>query len=352
MSSNLDELEILSRDVERIVSSTPQVINVHNPLSSSETDLKVNINREKAAILGLPLVDIDKAVRASLSGLTVSTYRDQAGKDYDIVCRLKTGTGDEKPAVSDFEHIYVASRAGEQIPLGQVAEIEFETGPVEVRHYNLERSVTVTADVESGYSVDEATGRIIRQLETYDWPRGSRFHAAGELESREESFGGMGVAMISIFGVLVLQFRSFSQPFIIFSALPLAFIGSVVALFVTGYTFSFTAFVGLTSLVGIVVNDAIILVDFANQLVREGKDMIAAIKEAARLRFISIILTSATTIAGLLPLTLRGGTLWAPMGLTIIGGLFTSTALTLVVVPVLYKLFFRAPVSVEDTAAR
>ncbi len=355
LSNNLDELEALSRDVERIIISTPQVMNVHNPLSSSETDLKVNINREKAAILGLPLIDIDKAVRAGLSGLTVSTYRDQAGKNYDIVCRLNARTWDNKPAIGDFEHLYVSSRSGEQIPLEQVATIEFETGPVEIRHYNLERSVTVTADVQRGYSVDEATGRIIRQLEAYDWPRGSRFYAAGELESREESFGGMGVAivvaMISIFGVLVLQFRSFSQPFIIFSALPLAFIGSVVALLVTGYTFSFTAFVGLTSLVGIVVNDAIILVDFANQLVREGKGLMAAIKEAARLRFISIILTSATTIAGLLPLTLRGGTLWAPMGLTIIGGLFTSTALTLIVVPVLYKLFFRSPVGGEVTAA-
>ena len=107
---------------------------------------------------------------------------------------------------------------------------------------------------------------------------------------------------------------------------------------------------GLTSLVGIVVNDAIILVDFANQLVREGKEMVSALKEAGQVRFISIILTSATTIVGLLPLTLRGGTLWAPMGLAIIGGLFSSTALTLIVVPVLFKLFSReAPVTGPPT---
>jgi multidrug efflux pump subunit AcrB len=167
----------------------------------------------------------------------------------------------------------------------------------------------------------------------------------GELESREESFGGMAkaaiVAIIGIFAVLVLQFRSYTQPLIVFSAIPLAIIGSVVALLITGNSFSFTAFIGLTSLVGIVVNNSIILVDYTNQLRKEGKDIVSALKEAGETRFIPIILTTATTVGGLLPLTLGGGTLWAPMGWTIIGGLIVSTVLTLLVVPVLYKLFSR-----------
>jgi multidrug efflux pump subunit AcrB len=229
------------------------------------------------------------------------------------------------------------------VPLGQLAVTELASGPAEIRHFNRERSVTVTADVSSRASVREVTAQVVAGLERISWPRGTRYHVAGETENQQESFGGLGmavvIALVGIFGVLVLQFESFSQPFIIFSSLPLAFIGSVAALFISGLSFSFTAFVGLTSLVGIVVNDAIILVDFANQLIREGKGMVSALKEAGQVRFISIILTSATTIVGLLPLTLRGGTLWAPMGLSIIGGLFTSTALTLIVVPVLFKLF-------------
>ena len=194
-------------------------------------------------------------------------------------------------------------------------------------------------------SVDQATHHIIEKLDHYSWPKGYRYAIGGELESREESFGGMlkavTIALIGIFGVLVLQFRSYSQPLIVYSAVPMALIGSIIALLVTGNTFSFTAFVGLTSLVGIVVNNSIILVDYTNQLRREGIKLLEAVKEASQVRFIPIILTTATTIGGLLPLTLRGGTLWAPMGWTIIGGLLASTILTLVIVPVLYKLFTR-----------
>ena len=130
----------------------------------------------------------------------------------------------------------------------------------------------------------------------------------------------------------------FSQPFIIFSAIPLAVIGSTLALFITGNTFSFTAFIGFVSLTGIVVNNSIIMVDYTNILRKEGRSMTESLMEAGETRFTPIILTTLTTIGGLLPLTLRGGSLWAPMGWTIIGGLLLSTFLTLLVVPVLYML--------------
>ncbi len=200
----------------------------------------------------------------------------------------------------------------------------------------------VTADVESGYSVNRITGRIIDRLDTYQWPRGCHYYVAGELESQEESFGGMSrailIAIIAIFGILVLQFRSYTQPLIVFSAIPLAVIGSILALLITGNSFSFTAFIGLTSLVGIVVNNAIILADYANQLRQEGTGLVPALMKAGETRFVPIILTTLTTIGGLLPLTLVGGSMWAPMGWTIIGGLLVSPFLTLVIVPVLYKI--------------
>ena len=249
----------------------------------------------------------------------------------------------DKIKYNDLEKIYIASVTGNQIPLKQLAKIEFKASPMVINHYNLDRNVTVTADVAGAKSVDEATQEIIEQLDTYNWPKDYRYQVGGEQESREESFGGMAqavlIALIGIFGVLVLQFRSYTQPLIVFSAIPLAIIGSVIALLITGNSFSFTAFIGITSLVGIVINNSIILVDYTNQLRRQGKEFIAALKEAGETRFIPIVLTAATTVGGLLPLTIGGGSLWAPMGWTIIGGLLMSTFLTLLVVPVLYKLY-------------
>jgi multidrug efflux pump subunit AcrB len=139
----------------------------------------------------------------------------------------------------------------------------------------------------------------------------------------------------------VLQFRSFRQPLIVFLAIPFAFTGMIWALLATGNTFSFLAFVGLTSLVGIVVNNSIILVDYINVLRRRGNSLQEALQQAAETRLTPIVLTALTTIGGLLPLTLRGGAMWAPMGWTIIGGLTVSTLLILIIVPVAYKLLER-----------
>lgn len=149
------------------------------------------------------------------------------------------------------------------------------------------------------------------------------------------------LAVLLILGVLIIQFKSFTQPLIIFSALPLAIIGSILALLITGINFSFTAFVGLTSLIGIAINNSIVLVDFANTLYEDGETVEAASKQAGEVRFVPIVLTTLTTILGLLPLTLAGGSLWSPMGWTIIGGLITSTTFVLLIVPILYVLFTR-----------
>ena len=147
LAKDLERLQSLSRVVERRFLETPGVVNVYNPLKTIKTDIQVKINREKAGLFGLSLADIDMAVRAGLSGLAVSTFRDREGRDYDIVLRLKGETTGAKPRIFDFNRIYIATAAGSQIPLKQVAAIEFKSGPVEVRHYNQERSVTITADV-------------------------------------------------------------------------------------------------------------------------------------------------------------------------------------------------------------
>ncbi len=342
LGGNIEKLKELSILVENDFKNAEGTLNVNNPLGTTKTDLHVKINRAKAAMLGVQIADIDRAVRSLIAGLNVSKYRDEEGKEYNIILR---GDTDNQNKITKFDNLYLTSALGAQVPLKQLATIEFVASPLEISHYDLSRTVTITSDVKTGYSVNEVTNKIIEKLDNYNWPKGYSYYVGGELESQQESFGGMAkaliIAIVGIFGVLVLQFKSYTQPLIVFSAIPLAIIGSIIALLVTGYSFSFTAFVGLTSLVGIVVNNSIILVDYSNQLRNEGLALIEAIKEAAEVRFIPIILTTATTIGGLLPLTLAGGTMWAPMGWAIIGGLIASTLLTLLVVPVLYKVYSR-----------
>ena len=349
-----EDLQVLKEraaEVEGIIRGVSGTININNPLSTEKTDLQVKIDREKAGLLGVPLIEIDRAVRAGIAGLPAGSYRDKSGKEYDIVLRLPVR---ESPEFTDLERIMVSSVTGRQIPLSAVTSIGFVASPIQITHYNMERNVTVTADVVGDLSVEGATRQVVEGVQRLAWPKGYRFSVGGERESRQESFGGMAkailIAMLGIFGVLVLQFRSYKQPLIIFSAIPLAVIGSILALLITGYSFSFTAFIGLTSLVGIVVNNSILLVDYTNILRREGRALQPALIEAGRTRLIPIVLTTLTTVGGLLPLTLSGGTVYAPMGWTIIGGLLFSTFLTLIVVPVLYELYTSGEIRTAEKA--
>jgi multidrug efflux pump subunit AcrB len=339
---DLEKLREYTLRVESIVRATPGAINIDNPLRAKSTDLFLRVNRDKAVMLGVPVVAVDQTVRGYVNGAQVGAFRDRDGEEYDIVMRYAYN---ERFRHEDFERISVRALSGHFVPLRQLADIQFKEAPSRVDHLDGARTASVLADVAPGYTLDAVVDPIRVELEKLEWENGYFFAFKGDVENREESFGGMGmaslVALALIFGVLIVQFRSFSQPLIIFSALPLAVIGSILALLATGIAFSFTAFIGLTSLIGIAINNSIVLVDFANAARAEGASPMEAAKQAGAVRFKPIVLTTLTTILGLLPLTLTGGSLWAPMGWTIIGGLLSSTVLALLVTPILYQLFTR-----------
>ena len=183
---------------------------------------------------------------------------------------------------------------------------------------------------------------VLDELEGMRLPDGYRWTAAGEIESRQESFGGVGIAVIvavfMVLAILVLEFGTFRSTLIVASVIPLGVMGGIMALFLTGYTLSFTATIGFVALIGIEIKTSILLVDFTNQLREEGMGLVDAIQRAGEIRFVPIVLTTLTAIGGLLPLALEGSSLYSPLAWVIIGGLISSTILARLVTPVMYKL--------------
>ncbi|MEM9673346.1 MAG: efflux RND transporter permease subunit [Bacteroidota bacterium] len=341
LGDNLDTLKRIGYDIEDIIRRTPGTQDVDNPMALAKTDVKVAVNRDKASLYNISLLDLDQTVRASLNGIQVDeVVLEEDDETYPMVVRIPFA---DKPTLDDFGRVYLARDDGQSVPLRQVADVEFKAEYAKISHFNTTRSLGITANVNDPERTKDITEAIIPALDSYDWPEGYSYYVGGEYETQQESFGDLGtllaVALLGIFAILVLQFRSLVQPLIIFSAIPLAVTGSFVALFITGWSFSFFAFVGFISLVGIVVNNSIILVDYTNQLIREGMNKATAIRQASERRFTPIVLTTLTTILGLIPLTVSGTNLWSPLGWTLIGGLVSSMLLTLIIVPVLYNWF-------------
>lgn len=337
---NLDTLRSVAGEIEDLIASTEGTIYVTNPLKTQKTDLAVNINKEKAASLGVPVAEIDRTVRMGIAGLDLGTFRNQAGDEYDIIVTLPKS--DKVQGMNVFDKLYVNSLSGVALPLRQVADVEFKTSANTIRHYDKERYVTVTALVQSGYLTSEINAKLMEKLAKFEFPEGFSYKVAGEVESQEDSFAGIGIIILitvfGLFGILILEFKTFKSTLIVLSVIPLGFIGAILILLIFGETLSFTATIGLIALAGIEVKNSILLVDFTNQLREQGKSLDEAIQEAGEIRFVPILLTSLTAIGGLTALVLEYSPLYSPLALVLIGGLISSTLLSRLVTPVMYKL--------------
>lgn len=338
---DLDTLQRLAADVENILKTTAGNVYVNNPLKNKKTDIRVQINREKAMALGVPTARIDQTIRVALAGYAVGSYTDPNADDNSYTITVTVPRANT-PDIHVFDAIFVNNVEGTAIPLAQLANLRFESSPSNVYHQNKQRTVSVNSSVAKGYTNDEVINAVIGKMDAFSFPTGYSYEMGGEVESRQTAFGGFGtIIMVTVFlfiAVLVLEFKTFKSTLIVLSVIPLGIVGAVLALLVTGNTLSFVATIGLVALAGIEVKNTILLVDFTNQLRREGMGLNEAIEQAGEIRFLPIILTSLTAIGGLLPIAWSSNPLISPLAIVMIGGLISSTLLSRIVTPVVYKL--------------
>jgi multidrug efflux pump subunit AcrB len=336
---DLDAIDSLARRVERIMTDTPGTRDVKNPLKVARTNLKLDVDPLKASLLGVPTVEFDRAVRLSVAGVPAGTFKDQSGEQYDIVVRTAIGARADLDALQE---VRIPSAGGAVLPVSQLATLQFEKAPTQIARYNRERMVSINSEVVDGYNTAKVTAEVARRLNRMSWPRGYRFALGGEAQSSAEAFGGIGTAIIvavfGIFAILVLEFGNFKSTLIVLTVVPLGIFGGLLMLLATGNSVSFTAGIGFIALIGIEIKNSILLVDFTNQLRAQGVPIDEAIERAGEIRFLPILLTSATAIGGLLPLAIENVGLYSPMAWVIIGGLLSSTLLARLVTPVMYKL--------------
>jgi multidrug efflux pump subunit AcrB len=343
----IEGLRHIAAQVEQLLKATPGTRDVNNPSRLLRTDLNLGIDTDKAGLLGVSALEVNRTVRLAVAGLAVGQFRAGNGDEYDITLRLPMR---ERPTIEALDAIEVGTSAGRQIPLREISNPHFETVTNSITRFNRERQVTVSANTRPEFNTARVTAEVVRRLGQIGLPPGYRFVIAGDAEAQQESFSGLLpailVAVFGILAVLVLEFGSFRSTAIVAGVIPLGLTGALLALLLTGYTLSFTSIIGMIALIGIEIKNSILLVDFTNQLRERGTPLDQAIEEAGEVRFLPILLTSATAIGGLTPLAVQGSALYSPLAIVIIGGLISSTLLARLVTPVMYKLL---PPAVQST---
>jgi HAE1 family hydrophobic/amphiphilic exporter-1 len=343
------ELQRLSELVVAEVRQIPGIVDLQSSLGELRPEYRIEVNREVANEVGLDIGTIASTIRPILAGETATRWEDPTGEERDVVVQVAP---EYRTSVEDIASIPVATarRAADgavtTIPLGDVARIEFSGAPAQVDRNALQRVATISGATTPELSVAEASSLIRDRVATIELPTGYTVGLGGETEQLEETTGyvleSLALAIILIFLILASQFESLTQPFAIMLSLPLSLIGVLLALLVTNDTLNMMSMIGVIMLMGLVVKNAILLVDNANERRALGTPRFDALIEAGAVRLRPIIMTTLAMIAGMTPIALamgEGGGFRAPMARAVIGGLITSTMLTLLVVPVAYTYF-------------
>ena len=344
------EVEIRGHDLEQLRRVAQQwteaftgldgLTDVRSSMAPGEPELQITFDRPKLAALGLDLADVATIIKQNVQG-EVATALTRAERDVDIRVRAQPASLN---SIASIERLRINPRSAVPVPLSAVATLVVARGPSEIRHEDLQRVAVITASVQ-GRALGETVKELRQQLQQRPLPAGLAARVQGQSAEMLAAFRSLVFALILatflVYLVLASQFESFVQPLLILFAIPLGMSGVVLALWLTGQNLNVLVGIGAVLLVGIVVNNAIVLVDYSNQCRQRGLDRLQAIREAAVVRFRPILMTTSTTVLGLLPMALglgHGAELRTPLAITVIGGLLVATLLTLLLIPVAYSL--------------
>jgi len=340
---DLDQLRRVSRTIMQKMSTKSRYTDIKSNMETGHPEIRILFDRERAAALGLPVHQAAQRVVSKVRGTVASRYSWHDRK-IDILVRCRS---EDRASVDDIRHLIINPESNRPVTLDEVAEIKEAIGPGEINRVGQERVAIVSANLTEG-DLATAADELKSLLAGIDVPYGIQVRLAGQNEEMAVSFSSLRFALLLaiflVYLVMASQFESLLHPFVIIFTIPLALIGAIFSLWITGSTLSVVVFIGLILLAGIVVNNAIVLIDLINKLRTRGMEKREAILEAGHTRLRPIMMTTLTTTLGLLPLALgigEGAELRAPMAITVIGGLLVSTMLTLVVIPVVYNLIDR-----------
>ncbi len=350
---DLVELEAVNQVLVSKMKASDRYVDVKTTIELGNPEIQIVFDQERAASLGLSVRDMADRVVANVRGelATRYTWRD---KKIDVLVRSVDTT---RASIAEIRSLIINPAADRPVTLEAVAEIKIARGPAEIRRVAQERVAIISANLAYG-DLGAAVANANSIIDGTPMPQGITAMVSGQNEEMQDSFRSMRFALLLavflVYIVMASQFESLIHPFVILFTIPLALVGAVLALFLTGTTVNVVAFIGVIMLAGIVVNNAIVLVDLINQLQAQGMEKTSAIMEAGHARLRPILMTTLTTVLGLLPMAIgfgEGSELRTPMAITVIGGLLVSTLLTLVVIPVVYSLFDRKKWSVAEQTA-
>ena len=343
---SLEVLEQMARDFEAMLKEIPGTADIQSSVPESAGEFVLQIDRGKAQLYGVSTVEVARLLRGAISGSTATVIR-KGGEEMDVVAKFALNPAtvqDGKTNIVDLssiESLTISTPTGD-VPLSAFTKTELQGGRPIISHIDGERVMQVTSQTTGGATAQQIFARLQEKMEAIVVPQGYEVQMGGEVEDIQQSYNDMFRAMIlAVFLIgasLVLEFRSFRQPWFILSVIPLSLIGVLPGLVLLGQPLSFPGIIGIVALAGIVVNNAIILLDRTNENRRNGMEIKEAVREAGKSRLQPILLTTITTVVGIIPITLSSE-LWASLGVSIIFGLSAATVMTLFVVPMLYLRF-------------